>query len=77
MATWYGLFVTGGTPRPIVEKLHAQLQRALKLPEVDARLRGLGGEPGALTLEQFAEMNRAEFERSGALIRKANIKPDG
>jgi len=77
MATWYGLFVTGGTPRPIVEKLHAQLQRALKLPEVDARLRGLGGEPGALTLEQFAEMNRAEFERAGALIRKANIKPDG
>ena len=77
MATWYGLFVTGGTPRPIVEKLHAQLQRALKLPEVDARLRGLGGEPGALTLEQFAEMNRAEYERSGALIRKANIKPDG
>jgi tripartite-type tricarboxylate transporter receptor subunit TctC len=77
MATWYGLFVTGGTPRPIVEKLHAQLQRALKLPEVDARLRALGGEPGALTLEQFADMNRAEFERSGALIRKANIKPDG
>jgi tripartite-type tricarboxylate transporter receptor subunit TctC len=77
MATWYGLFVTGGTPRPIVEKLHAQLQRALKLPEVDARLRGLGGEPGALTLEQFADMNRAEFERFGALIRKANIKPDG
>jgi tripartite-type tricarboxylate transporter receptor subunit TctC len=77
MATWYGLFVTGGTPRPIVEKLHAQLQRALKLAEVDARLRGLGGEPGALTLEQFAEMNRADFERFGALIRKANIKPDG
>jgi tripartite-type tricarboxylate transporter receptor subunit TctC len=77
MATWYGLFVTGGTPRPIVEKLHAQLQRALKLPEVDARLRGLGGEPGTLSLEQFADMNRAEFERFGALIRKADIRPDG
>jgi tripartite-type tricarboxylate transporter receptor subunit TctC len=77
MATWYGLFVTGGTPRPIVEKLHVQLLRALRLPEVDARLRGLGGVPGALTLEQFADMNRADFERSGALIRKANIQPDG
>ena len=58
----------------MVDKLHLQLQRALALPDVDARLRGLGGEPGALSIEQFAEMNRAEFERFGALIRKAGIR---
>ena len=74
MTTWYGMFTTGGTPRAIVDKLHLQLQRALGLADVDARLRGLGGEPGALSVEQFAEMNRAEFERFGALIRKAGIK---
>ena len=74
MTTWYAMYVTGGTPRPIVDKLHLQLQRAIKLPDVDARLRGLGGEPGALSIDQFAEMNRAEFERFGALIRKAGIK---
>jgi tripartite-type tricarboxylate transporter receptor subunit TctC len=75
MTTWYGMLVTGGTPRPIVERLHALLARTLKLPDVDARLRGLGGEPGALSIEQFAEMNRAEYARFGALIRDANIKP--
>jgi tripartite-type tricarboxylate transporter receptor subunit TctC len=74
MTTWYAMFVTGGTPRPIVDKLHLQLQRTIKLADVDARLRGLGGEPGTLTTDQFAEMNRAEFERFGALIRKAGIK---
>ncbi len=74
MTTWYAMFVTGGTPRPIVDKLYSQLQRAIRLPDVDARLRGLGGEPGALTTDQFADMNRAEFERFGALIRKAGIK---
>jgi len=74
MTTWYAMYVTGGTPRPVVDKLHAQLQRAIKLPDVDARLRGLGGEPGALSTDQFAQMNRAEFERFGALIRKAGIK---
>ena len=58
MTTWYGLFVTGGTPRPIVEKLHAEFDRTLKLPDVQARLAGLGGEPGTLPLEQFADMNR-------------------
>jgi tripartite-type tricarboxylate transporter receptor subunit TctC len=75
MTTWYAMLVTGGTPRPIVERLHALLARTLKLPDVDARLRGLGGEPGALSIEQFAEMNRAEYARFGTLIRDANIKP--
>ncbi|GIK85273.1 MAG: tripartite tricarboxylate transporter substrate binding protein [Burkholderiales bacterium] len=76
MTTWYGMFVTGGTPKPVVDKLAAELKRVLALPEVQARLRGLGGEPGNLTPEQFAEMNKAEFDRFGALIRAANIKAE-
>ena len=76
ITTWYGLFVTGGTPKAVVEKLAAELQRALKLPDVQERLRGLGGEAGALTQEQFGEMNRAEFERFGKLIKAANIKAE-
>src|SRR5437016_6032327 len=51
MSTWYGLFTTGGTPRPIIERLHAELAKALALPDVRARLGGLGGEPGALTVQ--------------------------
>ncbi len=76
MTTWYGLFVTGGTPRPIVLQLHAELERVLKLPDVQARLKGLGGEPGNLSLEAFAELNRSDYERFGKLIRSANIKVD-
>ena len=76
MSTWYGLFVTGGTPRPIVDRLAAELERILKLPDVQAQLRGLGGEPGAITLDQFAEMNRAEYERMGKIIRDNNIKAE-
>ena len=76
MTTWYGLFVTGGTPKAIVDKLHAELVRVLKLPDVQARLKGLGGEPGTLTIDQFAEMNRKEYERFGALIKTANIKAE-
>ncbi|MDH4180757.1 MAG: tripartite tricarboxylate transporter substrate binding protein [Betaproteobacteria bacterium] len=76
MTTWYGMFVTGGTPKAVVDKLHAELVRVLKLPDVQAKLRGLGGEPGALTIDQFAEMNKAEYERFGKLIRAANIKAE-
>ncbi|HVF65326.1 MAG TPA: tripartite tricarboxylate transporter substrate binding protein [Casimicrobiaceae bacterium] len=76
MTTWYGLFVTGGTPKPIVDKLHAELVRVLKLPDVQAKLKGLGGEPGALSLDAFAEMNKKEYDRFGALIKSANIKAE-
>jgi tripartite-type tricarboxylate transporter receptor subunit TctC len=46
----------------------------LKLPDVDARLKGLGGEPSTMSPAQFAELNRQEFERFGKLIRDAGIK---
>ena len=76
MTTWYGLFVTGGTPKPIVDQLHAELTKALALPDVQARLKGLGGEPGKLSTEQFAKMNRDEYDRFGKLIKTANIRVD-
>ena len=77
MTTWYGLFVTAGTPKAVVDQLHTELQRILRLPDVQARLKGLGGEPGSLSVEQFTEMNRAEYERFGKLIKSANIRTDG
>ncbi len=77
MTTWYGLFVTAGTPKAVVDQLHTEPQRILRLPEVQARLKGLGGEPGSLSVEQFTEMNRAEYERFGKLIKSANIRTDG
>ena len=72
--TWYGLFTTANTPKPIIERLHAELMKALALPDVQMRLKGLGGEPGTLSTEQFAQMNRAEYERMGKLIRDAKIQ---
>jgi tripartite-type tricarboxylate transporter receptor subunit TctC len=75
--TWYAMYVTAGTPKAAVDRLVAELNAALKLPEVQARIKGLGGELQAMSPEQFAEMNRAEFERYGKLIRDANIKPEG
>jgi tripartite-type tricarboxylate transporter receptor subunit TctC len=74
MSTWYGLFVTAGTPKEVVARLYAETMKVLQLPDVQKRLAGLGGEPGNLTSEQFAAMNKADFERSGKLIKDANIK---
>ena len=74
MATWYGLFVTGGTPKDVVAKLYAETMKTLQMPDVRKRLNALGGEPGAMTTEQFAAMNKADFDRFGRLVREAGIK---
>jgi len=77
VATWYGLYVTAGTPKPAVDLLIAELAKVLKQPDVQARIKGMGGDVGSLTMEQFADMNRQEFERFRKLVKDANIKVDG
>jgi tripartite-type tricarboxylate transporter receptor subunit TctC len=74
MSTWYGLFTTAGAPREIVARLHAETMKVLAMPDVKKRLEGLAGEPGTLNAEQFAAMARLDYERSGKLVKDANIK---
>jgi tripartite-type tricarboxylate transporter receptor subunit TctC len=50
------------------------LARIIKLPDVQLKLKGLGGEPGNLSPDEFTKLNRQEFERFGKLIKQANIK---
>jgi len=76
MTTWYAVYVTAGSPADIVARLQAELARVVALPDVQARLKSLGGEPGTMSIEQFAQFNRQEYERYGRLIRDANIKTD-
>lgn len=74
MSTWYGMFVTTGTPPEITARLQTELAKILRMPDIQTKLKALGGEPGTLSPEQFAQLNRQEFERFGDLIKKANIK---
>lgn len=76
VSTWYGLYVTAGTPKAAVDKLTAELVRSLKLADVQARIKSLGGDLGTLTGEPFAAMNRQEYEHYGQLVRAANIKAE-
>ena len=74
MSTWYGLFATAGTPKEVVARLYAETMKTLQLPDVKQRLVGLAGEAGTLTSEQFAAMNKADFDRFGKLVKDANVK---
>jgi tripartite-type tricarboxylate transporter receptor subunit TctC len=76
MTTWYGLFVTAGTPRPVVDKLYAETMKAIKDPDVAKKLVGLGGEPGNATQAEFATLVKSDNDRFGKLIKDANVKLD-
>ena len=75
-AVWYGFIAPKGTPKAVVEKVHGEVQKALKSQEVIDRMSAVGGEVSPATTEQFREMIRAERQRYEKLIREAKIKPD-
>ena len=76
MTTWYGLFATAGIPRDVLAKLYAETMKILARPDIQKKLQDLGGEPGTLTPDQFAAMNRADFERFGKLVKAAGVKTE-
>jgi tripartite-type tricarboxylate transporter receptor subunit TctC len=73
-ATWSGLVAPRGTPRAIVDRLNAETNRALKNPEMLAKLDVDGSEPLGGTPQRFAEFLKSEHAKWGAVIKEAGIK---
>jgi len=74
--SWYGLCAPGGTPPEIVNKLAAEVGKALSAGELPERLRGFGTNPRANTPEQFAEEIRKESAQWGRIIKEKEIKAE-
>ncbi len=74
---WFGVMAPAGTPRPIVDKLHAETVRALSTEEVRKRFGDAGMEVVANTPEEFAAVIRAELAQWARLIRSAGIRTGG
>lgn len=75
-SVWYGLVAPAATPRPVVAKLHAEVQKALQTKEVRDRMAAVGGEVLPGSADMFAALIRSERQRYEKLVREANIKPD-
>ena len=71
---WHGLFAPAGTPANIVDKVSADVARVLKQPDVRKRLTDLGLDPIGSTPQEFANVVRADYDKWGRVISKANIK---
>jgi tripartite-type tricarboxylate transporter receptor subunit TctC len=73
---WIGMAVPAGTPRPIVERISAEVAKALKAPDVRERLVQLGNEPLGTTPDEAAARIKREFPRYQQAIKAANIKAE-
>jgi tripartite-type tricarboxylate transporter receptor subunit TctC len=70
---WVGAFVPGGTPRPIVNKLNADLKKALADPGVSEKLKSLTLDPMYMTPEQFAERLKSDYVRYEKLMKLVGV----
>ncbi len=75
-SVWYGLVAPAATPKPIVAKLHAEVQKALQSKEVRERMNAVGGEVVPGSAEMFASLIHSERLRYAKLVKEANIQPD-
>jgi tripartite-type tricarboxylate transporter receptor subunit TctC len=73
---WNGLLAPAGTPAPVIAKLHAEIVKALQIPEVRERIAGFGFEPVASTPEEFGEFVRADIARWAKVVKESGARVD-
>ena len=74
--TWYGLFAGAATPRPLITKLHADVTRALKSPEVIERLTRDGSDPVGSEPAAFDAYVRTEIEKARRIVKASGMRLD-
>jgi tripartite-type tricarboxylate transporter receptor subunit TctC len=75
-SSWFGLFAPAGTPRTVVDKIQADVAKALSQPAVRERFVAQGADPGGNTPDQFAAFIRAETEKWTRVVKFSNAKVD-
>jgi tripartite-type tricarboxylate transporter receptor subunit TctC len=73
---WHGIFAAGGTPKPVLDKLAADIRAVLQLPAVANRFRELGVEPSGISGDEFNAIVRRDYASWGEIIRANKLRAD-
>ena len=76
VSSTFGILAPAGTPKPIIERLNAELAKVVQLPDVKERLLQQGALATFTTPEQAAQRIRSEIAMWAKVINEANIKLD-
>jgi len=76
IGTWYGLWAPAGTPPAIVNRLQSEIKRIVAMEDVAAFFAKSGFVARATTPAEFAQFNKKETDKYGAIVNAANVKLD-
>ncbi|NBW44917.1 MAG: tripartite tricarboxylate transporter substrate binding protein [Betaproteobacteria bacterium] len=74
--TWFALFAPAGTPRPVVDRLHAEVVRVFQLPDVQEKLKTLGLEPILSTPDELARYQANEIVKWAKVVKESGAKAE-
>ena len=74
--SWYALAGPAGIPKPIVDRIQADVVRALALPDVREKLLALGADPVGSTPQELSAAMKVDYDRYGAVIKRLGIKAE-
>jgi tripartite-type tricarboxylate transporter receptor subunit TctC len=73
-SSWQGVLAPAKTPKPIIDRLHAEIVKALHSPEISGRLAAEGSEIGGISPEEFGRYIKAEIIKWKKVVKDANIQ---
>ena len=73
---WYGLYAPARTPQAVIDRVNADINRVLKLPDIADTLAKQGLQPTGGTPAALAELTKSDLERWSAVVKAAKIQPD-
>jgi tripartite-type tricarboxylate transporter receptor subunit TctC len=76
IVSWQAIFAPAGVPQPIVDKLSAEMIKAVKDPDITSKLVAQGIEPGGMTPAELGAFQKAELDKWARVIKTANIKAE-
>ena len=74
--TWFAMFAPANTPKPIIDKLHAEVVRVFKLPEVAERLKTLGLDPALSTPDELGKYQASEIVKWTKVVKDSGAKAE-
>jgi tripartite-type tricarboxylate transporter receptor subunit TctC len=76
LSSWQAVFAPAGTPKPIVDRLYAEISKILQMPDVQKRLTDLGLDLSGMPPQQLEALVKADVPRLGKIVKESGAKAE-